>query len=187
MMNQKVNNIGSLLPDEKELEFLREQFVESTGLHGRVAKLYQVDHEKWKRTDAEYLYKEPVEINYTLDAEPSVKTLSKYGWYTEHQDSLPLLAYCTYHDIDNRPVEFVEGCILEITSKKSIQENDYNIRKFRVWAVSTDLELNMAVLNLAPEREVLKQNVKTSETAADPAIENKYFRREETWSSRIDG
>jgi len=188
MNNQvKVNNIGSLLPTEDELEFIREQFVEATGLHGRVAKLYQVDQEKWHNTDAEYIYKEPVEINYTLDANPEISTISKYGWFDNDNKNKPLIAYCTYHDTDNRPVEYMEGCLLEITSKKSITEGDYNNKRFKVWAVATDLELNMAVLNLVKDWDKLKENVKEVETQADPMLENKYFRREEAWSSRIEG
>ena len=183
----KINNIGVLLPSEDELEFMREQFVEATGLHGRVAKLYQVDTEKWHNTDAEYSYKDPVEVNYTLDANPSISTISKYGWFSEDTKNHPVIAYLTYHDTDNRPVEFMEGCKLELTSKRSIQEGDYNTKLFKVWAVATDLELNMAVLNLVPDYQELKQNVKVVETPADPMIENKYFRREETWSSRIEG
>ena len=46
-----------MVPNIEELNYLREQFVEATSLHGRLADFYQIDHIKWKNTDDDIIYK----------------------------------------------------------------------------------------------------------------------------------
>ena len=170
-----------MIPNIDELSYLREQFVEATTLHGRLADFYQIDHIKWKNTDSDIIYKEPVRVSYTLDTNPSIKLISRYGWFTNEQDPLPILAYITFTDINNNPIQIEEKCIINIVSMVDIGGTT-KINKFIVQAVSTDLELNQAVLNLVPYREELKQNVRVLQTKADPELEHKYTKRKETWN-----
>lgn len=169
-----------MIPNIDELDYLREQFVEATILHGRIADFYQIDHINWVNTDSDILYKDPVKVSYTLDANPSIKLISKYGWFVNDQTALPILAYITFTDIDNKPIQIEEKCIIDIQSFINI-DGTTKINKFIVQAVSTDLELNQAVLNLVPYKETLKQNVRMLQTKADPELEHKYTKRDETW------
>lgn len=175
-----------MVPSVDELSFLREQFVEATTLHGRLADFYQIDHEKWKNTDPDIIYKDPVKVSYTLDANPSVKTISRFGWFTEDQTALPILAYITFTDVDNKPIQIEEQCIIDIISMIDVAGNT-KVNKFKVQQVATDLELNQAVLNLIPYRETLKAGVRQLETVADPELEHKFTRRDEGWCREVEG
>lgn len=175
-----------MIPNIDELSYLREQFVEATTLHGRLADFYQIDHIKWKNTDNDIIYMDPVKVSYTLDINPSIKLIDKYGWFTNEQEPLPILAYITFTDINNKPIKIEERCLIDIVSMISI-DGTTKVNKFIVNAVSTDLELNQAVLNLTPYREELKQNVRVLQTKADPELEHQYTKREETWKPKIEG
>lgn len=173
-----------MIPNVDELSYLREQFVEATTLHGRLADFYQIDHEKWHNTDADVIYKEPVKVSYTLDANPSVKTIGKYGWFVHEQEPLPVLAYITFTDINNDPIDIEERCIIDIISFVNI-DGTTKVNKFIVNAVSTDLEMNQAVLNLVPYKETLKAQVRQLQTQADTETEHKFLRRQENWNPNI--
>ena len=175
-----------MIPNIDELEYLRDQFVEATTLHGRLADFYQIDHIKWKNTDSDIIYKDPVKVSYTLEANPSHKLISRYGWFVNEQEPLPVIAYITFHDINNKPIQIEEHCLIDIISFISIDGNTQT-NKFIVNAVSTDLELNQAVLNLVPYKETLKDNVRQLQTKADPELEHQFTKREETWVPNIEG
>lgn len=175
-----------MIPSIDELSFLREQFVEATTLHGRIADFYQIDHIKWKNTDSDVIYLEPVKVSFTLDANPSIKTISRYGWFKEDQEALPILAYITFTDVDNKPIQIEEQCLIDIISMIDIAGNT-KVNKFKVQQVATDLELNQAVLNLIPYRETLKSGVRKLETFADPELEHKFTKRDEVWCKEVEG
>lgn len=175
-----------MIPSVDELSFLREQFVEATTLHGRLADFYQIDHSKWIRTDPDIIYKDPVKVSYTLDANPSINTISRFGWFTEDQASLPVLAYITFTDVNNKPINIEEQCLIDIISMIDVAGNT-KVNKFKVQKVATDLELNQAVLNLIPYRETLKSGVRQLETDADPQLEHKFTKRDEVWCREVEG
>ena len=179
-------SLGGLNPSVEELAFLREQFVEATGLQGRFADFYQIDHRKNKNTDTDVMYKEPVKVSYTLNANPSIQTIQKYGWYKADQQQLPIIAFVTYTDTENRPIAIEEDCILDIISFINI-DGTTQVNKFIVGAVATDLELNQAVLNLTPYFEKLKDRVRLHQTKADPELEHVYTERSEVWIPKIEG
>lgn len=185
-MKNKVNSLGKLMPSVKELEYARKRFVEAASLQGRIADFYQIDHSKWNITDPDIIYKDPVQVAYTLEPDPDISTVSKYGWFVEDKNNLPFIAYLTYKDLENNDIQIEEQCLIDIVAQKDTMGRS-EAKRFLVNSVTTDLELNMAVLALHPYREKLKDNVKEVGTKADPAIENKYFNREEDWSRRIEG
>ena len=176
-MNEK--SLGSLTPSVDELSYLREQFVEATGLQGRIANFYQIEHRQNVNTDSFVYYKDPVRVSYTLNVNPSIQTIQKYGWYKAEQERLPLICYITYTDIENKPIAIEEDCIRDIVSFINI-DGTTQVNKFKVANVATDLELNQAVLNLVPYFEQVK-TYRPQQTFADPQLEHKYTKREETW------
>lgn len=176
-------SLGSLTPSVNELAYLREQFVEATGLQGRLADFYQIDHRKNKNTDSFVSYKDPVRVSYTLNANPSIQTIQKYGWYKADQTQLPLICFITFTDIDNKPICIEQDCIIDIVSFINI-DGTTKVNKFIVANVATDLELNQAVLNLTPYFEKIKTDRK-HQTKADPQLEHKYTKREEVWEDVV--
>ncbi len=180
-MNDK--SLGSLTPSIDELSYLREQFVEATGLQGRLANFYQIDHRKNVNTDTFVSYKDPVKVSYTLNANPSIQTIQKYGWYKADQTQLPLICFITYTDIDNKPIAIEEDCIIDIVSFINI-DGTTKVNKFKVGNVATDLELNQAVLNLVPYFEQVRTK-RPHQTKADPQLEHKYTKRKETWEDGV--
>ena len=180
-MNQK--SLGTLTPCINELSYLREQFVEATGLQGRLAKFYQIDHRENIITDSHVYYRDPVTVSYTLNANPSIQTIQKYGWYKADQSQLPLLCYITYTDIDNKPIVIEQDCIIDIVSFINI-DGTTKVNKFKVGNIATDLELNQAVLSLVPYFDKVN-TYRHQQTFADPQIEHKYTKRDEQWDQVI--
>lgn len=168
---------GSLLPSEKELKYFRRQFVQSARLQGRIGKLYQVRDYKVSGTDQDYTYEKPVDVAYHIDTNPSRKFLTKYGWQVDDQQALPIIVILTYYDLKNNKVNIDEGALLEISGKRSIEEDDIETEKFKITEVSTDLEMNQAVCKVTPDRLEQIENVKVMKTKEDPNLDNVYIKR----------
>ena len=175
--NNDKKDLGSLLPSDRELDYLRKQFVQSAKLQGRIGNFYQVITTEYKGTDQHYTYKEPVRVAYHLVENPSRRILLRYGWFTEDQTSLPIVLYLTYHDMDDKPIIIQEGSILEISGHRNIQ-GTIEIAKFIITELRTDLELNQCVCKVTPYREKQKENVKVLADKKDPNLENVYINRE---------
>lgn len=169
---------GSLLPDERALLYLRKQFVQSAKLQGRIGKFYQVRSFSIKGTDQKYVYEEPVDVAYHLNETPSRKLLTKYGWFVEDQEQLPILLYLTYHDLSDKPIRIDEGAQIELSGKHSIRENDIQTELFRITELRSDLELNQCICKIIPVRHEQKENVKVIADKKDPNLENVYLNRE---------
>lgn len=178
MLKDKNDNRGLLFPDERALEYFRKNFVLSAKLQGRIGKLYQVYKTNTVGTDKYFDYKDPVDVAYHLETTPARKLLTKYGWFTEDMESLPIVLFLTYYDIDNKPVCIDEGARISISGKRTIQTGDIQTELFQVVDLHSDLELNQCVCKVVPVREEQKENVKVLADEKDPILENKYLKRE---------
>lgn len=172
------DNKGSLLPNERALEYLRKQFVMSAKMQGRIGQFYQVRNYHVVGTDQHYDYEAPVDVAYHLNETPSRKLLTKYGWQTEDNEALPIILFITYWDMNNKPINIDEGAQIEISGKQSISEKDLITKKFQITEVRSDLELNQVVCKVVPVREQQKENVKVLADKRDPNLENVYLNRE---------
>ena len=168
---------GSLLPNFDAQEYMRKQFVLSAKAQGRLGKFFQVKTYHVSGTDKTYDYKDPVDVAYHLETNPSRKLLTKYGWFTEDQTQLPIVLFITYFDINNNPIAIDEGAIIELSSKASIQSGDVATNQFSIVEVRTDLELNQCVCRVVPTRLDQKENVKVLADKKDPNLENVFLRR----------
>lgn len=181
---------GSLLPNDKALEYLRKQFVMSAKMQGRLGNFYQVHDVKYRGTDQHYVYKDPVQVAYHLNETPSRKILLRYGWFTEDLQQLPIILFLTFYDIENKEILIQEGCKIEITGKRTIASKDTQTEQFQITELRTDLELNQCVCKVVPVREEQKENVKVLADKKDPNLENVYLKREiyydETGQDSID-
>lgn len=178
MLKDKNDNRGLLFPDEQALEYFRKNFVLSAKLQGRIGKLYQVQKTNTVGTDKYFDYKDPVDVAYHLETTPARKLLTKYGWFTEDMESLPIVLFLTYYDIDNKPVSIDEGARISISGKRTIQTSDIQTEIFQIVDLHSDLELNQCVCKVVPVREEQKENVKVLADEKDPILENKYLKRE---------
>lgn len=185
-MNDESTNRGSLLPTEKALEYFRKNFVASAKLQGRLGRLYQVHDFKVTGTDKEFTYDDPVDVAYHVDPTPSRKLLTKYGWFTEDTESLPIILFLTYFDINNKPVMIQEGARVELSAKASIIPNDITTRLFQVTELRTDFELNQCVCKIVPVREKQTENVKVLADKKDPNLENVYLDRKIYYDNCIE-
>lgn len=177
---------GSLLPSEKELKYFRKQFVQSASLQGRIGKFYQIKDFKYMGTDQDYTYEKAVDVAYHLNENPSRKFLTKYGWYVEDAQSVPIILILTYYDINNNPIKIDEGAIIELSGKKSIDPNDLITEQFIITTVHTDLEMNQAVCQIVPKREKQIENVKVLADKKDPTLENVYLNRGIYYDEGVD-
>ena len=167
---------GSLLPSEKELKYFRKQFVQSAKQQGRLGKFYQVDEFNVRGTDPDYTYLKAVDVAYHINENPSRKLLTKYGWFVENEQP-PIVLTLTYYDINNQKINIDEGCKIELSGKRSIEENDIVTKQFLLTRVYTDLEMNQAVCTITPVREKQQENVKVLADEKDPVLENVYLKR----------
>lgn len=177
MNNEEVTKRGSLLPNEQALEYFRKNFVMSAKAQGRIGSFYQVHDFKVSGTDKEFTYDDPVDVAYHLDTTPSRKLLTKYGWFVEGADSVPIILYLTYYDMNNKPITINEGARISLSGKRTIAENDIQTELFQITDLHTDMELNQCVCKVVPVREKQKENVKVLATEKDPILENVYLDR----------
>lgn len=171
------DNKGFLLPNETALEYFRKNFVQSAKSQGRIGQFYQVKSFYTKGTDKYFEYNDPVDVAYHLDTTPSRKLLTRYGWFVEGEDSVPIVLYLTYYDIDNNLIKIDEGAKIELSGKRTIIENDIQTEQFQITDLHTDLELNQCVCKIVPVREEQKENVKVLADKKDPILENVYLDR----------
>lgn len=179
--NQNLNkndNRGSISIREDAMSFYRKQFNLSAKMLGRLGRFYQVKNLKVQGTDKYFEYEEPVDVAYHLDQTPSRKLLTRYGWFTEDSESVPIILYLTYYDINNNPIRIDEGAKLELSAKRTTQEGDLITELFQITDLHTDFELNQCVCKVVPYREDLVENVSVIETKEDPNNENKYLNRQ---------
>lgn len=177
MNNEEVTKRGTLLPNEKALEYFRKNFVMSAKAQGRIGQFYQVHDTNTSGTDKYYTYNDPVDVAYHLDTTPSRKLLTKYGWFVEGADSVPIVLFLTYYDINNKPIHIDEGAKISLSGKRTIAENDIQTEIFQITDLHTDMELNQCVCKVVPVREEQKENVKVLATEKDPILENVYLNR----------
>ena len=170
------DNKGFLLPNETALEYFRKNFVQSAKSQGRIGQFYQVKSFYTKGTDKYFEYNDPVDVAYHLDTTPSRKLLTRYGWFVEGEDSVPIVLYLTYYDIDNNLIKIDEGAKIELSGKRTIIANDQT-EQFQITDLHTDLELNQCVCKIVPVREEQKENVKVLADKKDPILENVYLDR----------
>ena len=159
-MNEDDTKRGLLLPNEQALEYFRKNFVMSAKAEGRIGSFYQVHDFKTHGTDKEFTYDDPVDVAYHLDTTPSRKLLTKYGWFTEDQEGLPIILFLTYYDINNNLIQIDEGARISISGKRTIVANDIQTELFQITDLHTDLELNQCVCKVVPVREKQTENVK---------------------------
>lgn len=171
------DNKGFLLPNETALEYFRKNFVQSAKSQGRIGQFYQVKSFYTKGTDKYFEYNDPVDVAYHLDTTPSRKLLTRYGWFVEGEDSVPIVLYLTYYDIDNNLIKIDEGAKIELSGKRTIIANDIQTEQFQITDLHTDLELNQCVCKIVPVREEQKENVKVLADKKDPILENVYLDR----------
>ena len=176
-MNDENTKRGSLLPNEQALLYFRKQFVASAKAQGRLGKFYQVHEVKVQGTDKEFSYKDPVDVAYHLDTTPSRKLLTKYGWFVEDTDSVPIILYLNYFDINDNPIHIDEGAQIELSGKATILPDDIISKLFQITDLRTDLELNQCVCKVVPVRLKQTENVKVLADKKDPNLENVYFDR----------
>ena len=176
-MNEEDTKRGMLLPNEQALEYFRKNFVMSAKAEGRIGSFYQVHDFKTHGTDKEFAYDDPVDVAYHLDTTPSRKLLTKYGWFTEDQEGLPIILFLTYYDINNNLIQIDEGARISISGKRTIVANDIQTELFQITDLHTDLELNQCVCKVVPVREKQTENVKVLATEKDPVLENVYLNR----------
>jgi hypothetical protein len=176
-MNDENTKRGLLLPNEQALEYFRKNFVMSAKMEGRIGSLYQVHDFKTNGTDKEFTYDDPVDVAYHIETTPSRKLLTKYGWFTEDQEGLPVILFLSYYDMNNHLVHIDEGARISISGKRTILENDIQTELYQITELHADLELNQCVCKVVPVREKQTENVKVLATEKDPILENVYLDR----------
>lgn len=146
-------SIGSLLPSQKELQYYRKQFIEGAKLQGYIGKLYRVKESIQNKLDTEYVYHKPIEVPYFLQAKPKISTLSKYGWFVEDREDMPMIAFLTYLDDKYRNITLQEGDLLELSKLQSVVSNTREKHLFQCIDPQVDTELLIFVTKLVPYRD----------------------------------
>ena len=171
------DNRGLLLPNNDMLDYFRKNFVLSAKMQGRIGQFYQVHNFTTKGTDKYFTWDDPVDVAYHIDTNPSRKLLTKYGWFVEDQESMPIVLFLTYSDLENKPIRIDEGAKITISGKRSVITNEIQTETFQITDLHTDLELNQCICKVVPVREEQKENVKVLADEKDPILENVYLDR----------
>jgi len=180
------DNRGLLLPNNNYLDYFRQNFVLSAKMQGRIGQFYQVHNFITKGTDKTFTWDDPVDVAYHIETNPSRKLLTKYGWFVEDQENMPIVLFLTYSDINNKPIRIDEGAKITISGKRTGLTNEIQTETFQITDLHTDLELNQCVCKVVPVREEQKENVKVLATEKDPVLENQYLDRKIYYTEDTD-
>lgn len=145
-------SIGSLLPSNKELQYYRKQFIEAAQLQGYIGKLYRVKESIQNKLDTQYIYHRPIKVPYFLQDKPEISTLSKYGWFVEDRNQMPMIAFLTYLDDKYRNITLQEGDLLELSKLQAVNSNVREKHLFQCIDPQVDTELLIFVTKLVPYR-----------------------------------
>jgi hypothetical protein len=175
------NNLGTLLPNEEELETYRSNLNEATSMLGRNGLYYQVNKVTPIGTDTFYEYDTPTNISYFLIENPKKTLLNRFGWNVEY-DKKPIVCYFSFLDSSNKEISPTEGAIIELSTRINPHGAlGKDTRKFQVVEAQTDLEMNMFIAKLAPYRAVEKP-INPIPTPEDPENDDSYFQRKTIYS-----
>lgn len=180
------SSLGTLFPNESELDIYRSNFTEAAERLGRNGLYYPVTSEEVLNTDVYYEYGTPTNISYILIENPKMSLLNRFGWNVEYPDKKPIVCYLTFLDSEYKEIEPTEGCVIELTTRKNPHGGfTTDTRKFQVVEATTDFEMNMFICKLAPYRENLKPT-NLVPTPEDPNFEDVYFNRKTIYSEGKD-
>lgn len=176
------SSLGSLFPNQSELDIYRSNFTEAAEKLGRNGLYHPVKKVEVIGTDSFYEYGTPTNISYFLIENPKISLLNRFGWNVEYPDTKPVVCYLSFLDSQYKEIEPTEGCVIELSTRKC-PHGQFNVdtRKFQVVEAKTDFEMNMFVCKLAPYREILKPQSPIP-TPEDPLNEDMYFKRETIYS-----
>lgn len=180
------SNLGTLFPNELELDIYRSNFTEAAKMLGRNGLYYPVSKVTVINTDTYYEYGTPTNISYFLIENPKVSLLNRFGWNVEYPDKKPIICYLSFLDSEYKEIEPSEGCVIELSTRKNPHGAfSKDTRKFQVVEATTDFEMNMFICKLAPYREKLKP-INPIPTPEDPNHEDVFFNRETIYSEVTD-
>lgn len=176
------SSLGSLFPNEFELDVYRENFTEAAERLGRNGLYYPIKNETVINTDVYYEFGTPTNISYLLIENPKQSLLNRFGWNVEYPDKKPIICYLTFLDSEYKAIEPTEGCVIELTARKNPHGGfTTDTRKFQVVEATTDFEMNMFICKLAPYREMQKP-INPVPTVEDPNHEDVFFNRKTIYS-----
>lgn len=176
------SSLGTLFPNELELDIYRSNFTEAAKMLGRNGLYYPVSKVTVINTDTYYEYGTPTNISYFLIENPKVSLLNRFGWNVEYPDKKPIVCYLSFLDSEYKEIEPSEGCVIELSTRKNPHGAfSKDTRKFQVVEATTDFEMNMFVCKLAPYREQLKP-INPIPTPEDPNHDDVFFNRETIYS-----
>lgn len=178
-------SLGTLFPNNNELDIYRSNFTEAAERLGRNGLYYPVIKEEVVNTDVYYEWGTPTNISYFLVENPKMSLLNRFGWNVESAERKPILCYLTFLDSEYKEIEPSEGCIIELTTRANPHGGfNTNTRKFQVVDSASDYEMNMFVCKLAPYREVQKPKTQY-QTPEDTTNDDMYFKRKTIYNSGV--
>ena len=92
------NSLGTLFPNQSELDVYRLNFNEASDRLGRKGLFYPVIKETPVNTDVYYEWGTPTLISYLLIENPKMSLLNRFGWNVEYNDSKPIVCYLSFLD-----------------------------------------------------------------------------------------
>ena len=171
------NSLGTLFPNQSELDVYRLNFNEASDRLGRKGLFYPVIKETPVNTDVYYEWGTPTLISYLLIENPKMSLLNRFGWNVEYNDSKPIVCYLSFLDSEYKEIEPSEGCLIELSTRKNPHGSfSQDTRKFQIVEAKTDYEMNSFICKLAPYRDVQKPT-NPIPTPQDPNHDDIYFNR----------
>lgn len=183
---KKENNLGTLFPNQEELDVYRLNFNEASDRLGRKGLYYPVIKEEVVNTDVYYEWGTPTLISYMLIENPKMSLLNRFGWNVEYSDMKPIICYLTFLNNEYKEISPSEGCIIELSTRKNPHGSySKDTKKFQVVEAVTDYEMNSFVCKLAPFREQQKP-INPIPTPEDPNHDDVFFNRKTIYSEEVN-
>jgi len=107
--------MGQFDPSTREINLITGQFLEAAKLQGTSVRVKLVDSaERDLYKDPDYKFKIVKDLDIILDEQPTRNILETYGWYNEHDEQMPLIAYISKHDDQGKLVRPTVGSMVII-------------------------------------------------------------------------
>lgn len=129
---------AKILPTLEEKRYITLQFLEAAFVSGNEVNITQVDGYGLTTLSGErFTYKDPVNTYVIFDERPKPSLLQRYGWFREHAETVPIVAYMPTHLLHDKTTgEVVNELILNGEETAALVRDgvsgNYELRELKI-------------------------------------------------------
>lgn len=129
---------AKILPTLEEKRYITLQFLEAAYVSGNEVNITQVEGYGLTTLSGErFTYKDPVNTYVIFDERPKPHLLQRYGWFREHAETIPIIAYMPTHLLyDKVTGEVINETLLDGTEMAKLvntgEGDNYELKELKI-------------------------------------------------------